>query len=197
MASGEEREVRCQMKAAVVYESIFGNTMQIAEAVARGLSARFEVSAAEVSAAGRAANSVDLLVIGGPTHAFGMSRGSSRKGALEQAAKIGVRPVSQGEGIRDWLKRLPKTHEPALAASFDTAFKKGRWLPTGSAASSAASQLKKKGFKSVCEPEQFYVTDTEGPLADGELERAEEWGRLLGETAATVLPPEVAVAARA
>lgn len=175
------------MRATVVYESIFGNTMEIAEAIARGLANRFEVDITEVGGADTSMAEVDLLVIGGPTHAWGMSRGMSRKGALEQATKSGVEAVSKDIGVRDWLKRLPKRQDKALAATFDTALNKGRWFPSGSAARSAASELKKKGFVIAEEPEQFYVQDTEGPLADGELERAEAWGASLGDTVASTV----------
>jgi flavodoxin len=182
-------EGRTTMKALVVYESIFGNTMEIAEAIARGLSARFEVTATEVGEADTNIGDIDLLVVGGPTHVWGMSRGLSRKGALEQAAKIGVRPVSPEMSIRMWTHLLPNTHMTVLAATFDTALKKGRWFPTGSAARSADSQLRKKGFESVVKPQQFYVTDTVGPLADDEVERAVEWGMKLGEVAERTLSP--------
>lgn len=185
------------MKALVVYESIFGNTMDIAEAIARGLSARFEVTATEVGDADTNIGDIDLLVVGGPTHVWGMSRGLSRKGALEQAAKIGVRPVSPDMSIRVWTHLLPDTHMTILAAAFDTALKKGRWFPTGSAARSADSQLSKKGFETVVKPQQFYVTDTVGPLAEHELDRAKEWGRKLGEVAVRTLMPKLeAVGAR-
>ena len=48
------------MKALVVYESMFGNTRQIAEAIAPGLAESVDVAAVEVSAATDEA-------VGGPT----------------------------------------------------------------------------------------------------------------------------------
>lgn len=181
-------EARDSMRATVVYESIFGNTKEIAEAIARGLATRFEVNTSEVSTADPGMEGVELLVIGGPTHAWGMSRGTSRTVAVEQAANSGIEPVSKGVGIRDWLKDLPNRRDRTLAATFDTALKKPRWFPVGSAARSAASQLKKRGFEIADEPEQVFVRDSEGPLLEGELERAEDWGRRLGGTAAAALP---------
>jgi flavorubredoxin len=57
------------MKALVVYESMFGNTRQIAEAIAAGLAESVDVAAVEVSeATAEAAEGADLLVAGGPTH---------------------------------------------------------------------------------------------------------------------------------
>ncbi len=72
-------------------------------------------------------------------------------------------------------------------ATFDTRIKKGRWFPTGSAASAAAKRLKKLGYQVVVEPEQFAVVESEGPLEEGELERAEQWGTQLADQAAEML----------
>jgi hypothetical protein len=100
------------MKALVVFESIFGNTQHIAEAIAEGL--RGEVEVVEVGKARAEIAGVDLLVVGGPTHAWGMSRAMTRSGARDQAAKAGTKPVSEGEGVRDWLARLgePRARSP-------------------------------------------------------------------------------------
>src|SRR5215204_1687443 len=89
------------MRARVVYESMFGNTQAIAQAVADGLAERMSVDVEEVgSAATDVAGDVDLLVVGGPTHAFGMSRERTRESAAVQAAG---EVVSAGEGLREWL----------------------------------------------------------------------------------------------
>ena len=47
----------------------------------------------------------------------------------------------------------------------------------GYAAKPIADRLEKKGGQLAVPPEGFYVTDTEGPLVEGELERAAEWAR--------------------
>lgn len=68
------------MRAVVVYESMYGNTHLIADAIAAGLSARFEVRVVPVSEAGAdVLEGADLVVVGGPTHGHGMSRAVSRK----------------------------------------------------------------------------------------------------------------------
>ncbi|MEX1126227.1 MAG: flavodoxin, partial [Acidimicrobiia bacterium] len=72
------------MKALVVYESMFGNTKLIAEAVAGGLTRHLDVETVEVGQKPVFGPGVDLVVVGGPTHAFGMTRASTRKSAAEQ-----------------------------------------------------------------------------------------------------------------
>lgn len=168
------------LKARVVYESIFGNTRDVALAIAKGLrrAAGVEVEVSEVGAA-EAVASCDLLVVGGPVHAWSMTRAMTRTGAREQAAKAGREVVSQGIGVRDYLEHLaPATR--AAAATFDTAASV-RWMPVGSAARPAARTLDALGYQLVARPEHFYVKDVMGPLNAGELARAEAWGAQLAE----------------
>ena len=76
------------MKALVVYESLFGNTEQVAQAITRGLSEHLEVELVEVSKAPLVITEpLTLIVIGGPTHAFSMTKESPRKLGFEAAAK--------------------------------------------------------------------------------------------------------------
>ena len=63
-------------------------------------------------------------------------------------------------------------------ATFDTRAD-GRPALTGSAARGIAKRLRKRGFELVVEPESFLVEDADGPLADGELERARDWGSVI------------------
>lgn len=62
------------MKALVVYESMFGNTEQVARAVATGLGRHLDVELVAVANAPDTVSDVDLVVVGGPTHAFSMTR---------------------------------------------------------------------------------------------------------------------------
>jgi hypothetical protein len=165
-----------KMRARVVFESMFGNTQLIAQAVKEGLAESMQVDLEEVAtAAPVVADDVDLLVVGGPTHAFGMSRGRTRESAADQAVG-GV--VSGGEGLREWLSAVTGGSPDIAAAAFDTRIDKPR-LP-GSAAHGAERRLRRLGFR-IAEPAaSFYVTDTAGPLVDGERERARRWGELLG-----------------
>ncbi|HEX2369420.1 MAG TPA: hypothetical protein VHM94_09330 [Acidimicrobiia bacterium] len=76
--------------------------------------------------------------------------------------------------MRAFLDGLPKV-EAGRAACFDTRFDMARLL-TGSAAKTMARKLRHLGYEIVVEPESFFVDDTEGPLKEGELERAQLWG---------------------
>jgi hypothetical protein len=164
------------MRARVVFESMFGNTQVIAQAVADGLSGSMSVDLEEVgTAASDITDDVDLLVVGGPTHAFGMTRERTRASAAEQAVG-GV--VSDEEGLRDWLGAVTGGSPDIAAAAFDTRIDKPR-LP-GSAAHGAERRLQRLGFRIIEPAASFYVTDTAGPLVDGEQDRARRWGELLG-----------------
>lgn len=68
-----------------------------------------------------------------------------------------------------------------MAAAFDTALKT-RWFPVGSAARGEAKALSKAGYKVIAGPEHFYVEDSQGPMVEGELLRAQVWGAKLGES---------------
>jgi len=163
------------MRALVVYESMFGNTQTIAEAIADGVGTYCMVETVEVgNAPGTMGTNVDLLIAGGPTHQFGMSRASSRSDAAKRADQA---LVSRGIGIREWLDGLNRT-VPVMAAAFDTRMSEPRWLRlVGSAAGKIERRLKKLGFTIALPSEHFHVTGMQGPLLDGEIRRAREWGQ--------------------
>lgn len=169
------------MKALVVYESLYGNTADIGEAIAASLRAHgVEVDAGPISRVDPVtAGGVDLLVVGGPTHAHGMSRAATRKAALEDEKNTFAEP-NAGQGLREWLSRLP-AGEGRLAAAFDTRFDKPRIL-TGSAAKGIANRLEGHGYRLVEAPESFFVT-TENQLGPGQKEHAEMWGARIAEDA--------------
>ncbi|WP_242448190.1 flavodoxin domain-containing protein [Cellulomonas sp. WB94] len=92
------------MRAVVVVESMFGNTRQVAEAIADGLRPTVEAEVVDVGVAPETIDpEVGLLVVGGPTHAFGMSRPASRTQALQEAGTPGGSP---DVGMREWLEHL-------------------------------------------------------------------------------------------
>lgn len=133
------------MLALVVYESMFGNTKQIAEAVAEGVGAVLPVKTLEVRIAPVAmASDVDLLVVGGPTHIRGMSTERTRASAAAQPAH---RTASDTIGICEWLEQLETPGANRMAAAFDTRVNAPQVL-TGSAARGYAKRLAKAGFPS-------------------------------------------------
>jgi flavorubredoxin len=171
-------------RALVVYESMFGNTEAVAESIVEGLATSMTVSLREVGHAPYAVgDDVDLLVVGGPTHAFGLSRQTTRKDAAAKAAGV---VVSGGPGLREWLDRAD-VPLGIQAATFATRAAHPR-LP-GSAARAAARRLRHAGADLASSPEDFWVTGMTGPLATGELERARRWAESLAATVAGRLEP--------
>ncbi len=157
----------------VVFESMYGNTMWVAQAISEGLGGPGLVNLVEVGdAPATVPGHVRLLVVGGPTHAFGMSRPSTRQTALDEATGP---LVSRRIGIREWLADLPKGQ--ASVATFDTKMSHPR-LP-GGAARGADRRLRAKGFRRLRSPETFWVDGKAGPLAKGEVDRAAAWGAAL------------------
>jgi hypothetical protein len=163
------------MKALIVYESMFGNTKEIATAVADGLGEVFDVRLADVSGM-PAVDDADLLVVGAPTHAFGLSRPQTRRDAGRQAA---VSADALTIGLREYLDCSPAL-AGVRAAAFDTKINK-RFLP-GSAARLACRQLRRLGCEVLVEAESFRVDGTTGPLAEGEPQRARRWAQTLSAT---------------
>ena len=171
------------MKATVVYESMYGNTHSIAQAIAEGLGsagAAHVVSAEEASRMDL--SGIDLLVVGGPTHAHGMTRTQTRHAAVQDAMGrdkgLAVDPSAGGLGLRDWLDALGPSS--GRAAAFDTRVDMPELL-TGHAAKGIGKKLKKHGFELVAEPESFLVSGDSG-LLPGERERARRWGEMLALT---------------
>ncbi len=163
------------MRVLVVYESMFGNTALVAQAIAEGLGAWVEVHTADAGTAPDVSGA-DAVVVGAPTHAFGLSRPSTR----HDAAGRGALTPPDRPGVREWLAAIPHVELPA--ATFDTVV--ARPLLLGSAAGKAAKALRKAGYRLIAPPESFWVRDTSGPLREGELERARRWGEQLAATLA-------------
>ena len=167
------------MDSLVVYESMFGNTEQLARAVVEGL--RLDGLDADLVEVGRAPvgahGDLDLLVVGAPTHAFSLSRPTTRADAVRQGAPAG----KAAYGLREWLGDSRVSHDlddlPRLAV-FDTRVTKVRHLPKA-AGHKAARLGVRHGYPLLTKPVSFLVEDVQGPLADGELDRAVAWGREL------------------
>ena len=168
------------MRALVVYESMFGNTLVVAGAIRNGLETWPDVTA-ELVEVGQAPHeidpTVDVVVIGGPTHAFGMSRPGTRDQAAEETPEP---TVSRGDGIREWMAAVSA---PA-GTPFATFATKVRGPFPGSAAKAAAQELSARGWKPLLSPENFRVHGKLGPLVDNEERRATEWGQKVAAAAA-------------
>lgn len=138
------------MNTLIIYDSRFGNTEQIARAMADKLKDHGLVIVVPASEAGSfELKEADLVLIGGPTQ--------------RHATSPAIRAL-HGLG----------------AAAFDTRYHMSAWK-SGSAASRIASRLKRAGASLVLPAESFFVTEREGPLEEGELERAAQWAEQVYE----------------
>jgi flavodoxin len=147
------------MNSLVIYGTYFGNTEKIAQAIAEQL----ETEAVNVKEFKKEMlDDIDLFVVGSPTRAF--------------------RPI---DSINEFLSELPNLDGKKVAA-FDTRVnvdiinsKLLKFLAKifGYAAEPILKKLVKKGGEKVLEPDGFCVKDSEGPLLDGEIERAKQWVR--------------------
>jgi hypothetical protein len=184
------------MDVAVVYESMFGMTHDVAEAVAEGVS-KAQVDARVVclrvgEATPDRVGTPDLLIVGGPTHMRGMSSGVSRKIAVsieEKAARgkgehqgHGLEPAVEGPGLRQWFHGLPKAAKGHFAAAFDTRGDYGSMV--GGAARGIEHRLRRHGYRMVADPEGFIIEGDAGQLRAGERERASAWAAELARRAA-------------
>lgn len=166
------------MTALVVYESMYGSTRAIAEAIGEGLAPTGPVRVLEVSALAAAPGGrtvspdIDLLVVGAPTHAFGLSRPNTRHDAAAEAPEGKV--ISEGKGLREWLAEVTLPLGGTRFAAFDT--KVVRPALPGSAAKGAHKALVRMGGRPVTEPRSFSVHGRSGGLVDGQLEAARAWG---------------------
>lgn len=143
------------MKALVVYDSRFGNT----EVVARAVAGSAPRGTARVVRAGDAKTGdlagIDVLAVGSPT--------------------LGGRP---SPAVKAFLESLPSgSLAKVRVAAFDT--RMTMWVAKlfGWAADRIAAALASKGGLPAAKPAGFVVKGREGPLADGERERAAVWAK--------------------
>ena len=185
------------MRALVVYESMYGNTHLIAAQIGDGLRSHCSV---DVVPAFRVTHdqvaNADLVVVGGPTHAHGMSRRATRRAAAEAANKpssgLELDIDAMSPGLREWFDEVGD-HEHALAAAFDTRVDMPRAL-SGSACRGIERRLRRHGFEIVAEPESFFV-DKHNRLRGDQVQRAFTWGEALAESAAHRTVPTDGIAA--
>jgi flavodoxin I len=149
------------MKTLVVYDSIYGNTEAIAQAIGGAIPGEVQVLRVGQVNAGDL-ETVDLLIVGSPTH-----------GALPTPA------------IQDLIEKIgPPAREAARVATFDTRLTWGfleRW--GGFAAPKMATTLQEKGWTLAGAPGGFFVRGLKkGPLKRGEADRAAAWAKGLVES---------------
>jgi hypothetical protein len=161
------------MRAIVVYESHWGNTAQVARAIAEGIGPdALALNTDEASP--RVVAEADLVVAGAPIMAFGLPSDAM----VENVGKDPKAPVPgdvSHPSLRHWLEALPPSR--ASAASFET---KLRWSP-GGATGAIDERFHRAGYRTVAKGQKFFVSGSYGPLRDGELERARAWGTELAE----------------
>jgi len=146
------------MNALVVYDSQYGNTERIAQAIADGLRAFGQAQAVRADPAHPVEfQGVDLFIVGSPTQGF--------RPTLAMQFLLGNVSPQQLRGL--------------AVACFDTRFRGSLWK--SSAAPRMARQLRTMGVEPVVPPESFFVKamKKEGPLVTGEVERAATWARML------------------
>ena len=159
------------MRALVVVESWFGNTAQIAEAIADGLrEAGADVEVAPAASAPREPVA-DLIVVAAPTHNLGLPSPASRGKAIEGGGS------GEDVGIREWLEQA--TPSAARLTCVDTVVAS---MFSGSAAKAAQKLARRRGWHADRGP-SFLVGGTKGPLASDAIETALALGRRLGSQA--------------
>ncbi len=145
------------MNTLIIYDTTFGNTAQLAQAMADKLGEHGTARIALMNEAGLTEeNNIDLLLVGGPTQRHGVS-----------------------PNMKAFLKSLPRRSlQGVYASTFDTRYHMSTWK-SGSAAHEISSRLRRTGVTIIAEPESFFVTEREGPLEEGELERAASWAEAI------------------
>jgi hypothetical protein len=166
------------VKVWIIVESMFGNTREVADRIASGIrvaapQAQFVFWNASAAPAA-IPEDVSLLVVGAPTHAFGLPRRATREEAVKRGST-----AQTSRGVREWLDEVGLATPRLPAACFDTRVDR-RFVP-GSAAWVVARRLRRLGCRLVSDPMTFYVEDTAGPLRPEETDRAVRLGKMIGE----------------
>lgn len=165
------------MKAVVVYESLWGNTAAIAQAIADGIGPGAEALTTDV-ARPEAIADADLIVAGAPVLGFSLATDAMRDSVAGSEAGAPTPPDLAHPSLRSWLEALPPGD--GRAAAFETRI---WWSPRG-ATGDIEHRLADAGYRPVAKAQKFVVKDKYGPLREGELERARRWGEELARALA-------------
>ena len=156
------------MRGLVVYDSVHGNTEQVAQAVAQALGLPQSEARHVTEVEPEELHNLDVLVVGAPTHAFQPSP------KAKQFLKSIPRGSLNGVKVAAFDTRISVEDTDSAILSFMVKL-------FGYAAKPMANRLRRRGGEVALPPEGFYVEGTEGPLKEGELERAAEWARPLAQ----------------
>jgi len=166
----------------VIYESMFGNTHLVADAIADGLRTHGEVIVVPVEDADAAlVGGADLIVVGGPTHAHGLSHADTRMSAViasndKPGSAFTLDADAEGPGLREWFASLGQVE--TNAAAFDTRVDLPAMI-SGRACKGIARKLRHHGATLIAEPRSFLMT-TANRLEPDEQANARDWGARLG-----------------
>jgi flavodoxin len=153
------------MKALVVYDSVFGNTEKIAQAMGQALPAELGAEVLRVGDVQPAQlTGLDLLLVGSPTRAFRPTPAITKLLGSVQPGML------QGTRVAAFDTRIAPEDIKSVVLRKVVSF-------MGYADKRIADKLRRAGGAQAIAPEGFFVQDSEGPLKDGELERAGEWAR--------------------
>ena len=157
------------MSTLVVYESLWGNTAAIACAIAEGIGANAR-ALSTTDATPELVSAARLIVAGAPLLGFTLPTEEMRATIGKGEPKAPTRPDLSHPSMRAWIAEMPSAD--AGFVTFETRI----WWSPGSAAKNIAKLLAERGLKPVATPQKFIVTGRYGPLKDGEIERARQWG---------------------
>ncbi|MRS11908.1 MAG: flavodoxin [Actinobacteria bacterium] len=156
------------MSAIVVYESFWGNTTKVARAIAEGLGSDARALTTD-QATDEALAEADLVVVGAPIIGFSLVQEAGRA-QLARERKAPTPADLSHPSMRSWLEALPKGE--GRFAVFETGL---GWSPSGAHKAMTAA-LTGAGYTEAAPRERFLVAGRYGPLKDGEIERARQWG---------------------
>lgn len=178
---------------AIVYETLFGNTRIIAEAIADGIREQHMPVTVVPVARASALPECDVLVVGAPTHAHSLSTPASRaeaeRWARDPLKHLALEGASLNTGVREWLELPPAARQGYVA--FDTRVDMPR-IFTGAASSAIGRRVKKHGLREVLPPESF-VVDKDSRLLPVERDRALRWGREIATATRALTGPSTRV----
>jgi hypothetical protein len=169
------------MNVIVVYESVWGNTAAVGRAIAEGVGPDAQAYPTD-GVPHKELATADLIVAGSPVFGFSLPTEAMRENILRSETDAAEAPDLSHPSLRSWLDALPAGH--GHSAAFETRI---WWSPRG-ATGAIEKRLAQRGYAPITKAHKFVVRDKYGPLREGELDRAREWGRELKQMIETAAP---------